>query len=215
MATLSDDQIAAYARQAGFAGSNLVTAVAVALAESGGRTDAPGDLGLRTSVWGPSIGLWQIRSLNSQRGTGAVRDEFANLDPAVNARHAFEVAGGGSNWQPWSTFNNGAFRQYVNRASLAVQRIAGGRVVLGIGGVNPNPGAGGAPISVPGLSGGAGGSLFDAFYRVGIFTTLALGGIALVVLGGWRSVSASARQAVGDVPQQGAQVAAVAKMAAA
>src|SRR4051794_12948412 len=95
------EEIARVAYDAGFRGDNLKVAVAVALAESGGRPDAKGDVGLQSPKWGPSIGLWQIRSLNAEKGTGGQRDEQANLDPATNARHAFDVAGNGTNFHPW------------------------------------------------------------------------------------------------------------------
>ena len=49
---LSMTQIAGYAKQAGFSGNALVTAVAVAMAESSGNTSVVNSLGC--------TGLWQI-----------------------------------------------------------------------------------------------------------------------------------------------------------
>ena len=66
MTTLSGAAVAALARNAGLTGAGLVTAVAVAKGESGWRTDARGDVALVDAKWGPSIGLWQIRSLNAE-----------------------------------------------------------------------------------------------------------------------------------------------------
>ena len=84
---LSDSQVAGYVIAAGFSGNAAIMATAIALRESGGDSAARGDVALQTSTWGASIGLFQIRSLNAQKGTGGQRDELANLDPATNARH--------------------------------------------------------------------------------------------------------------------------------
>src|SRR5437016_3461076 len=110
MPTISDQQIARYAYDAGFRGDTLNTAVAVALAESHGRTGAIGDTTLQNATWGPSVGLWQIRSLNAGHGTAAersLRDAQANTDPATNARHAYAISGHGRNFHPWSTYTGG------------------------------------------------------------------------------------------------------------
>src|SRR6266536_739721 len=118
---LNDRQIAEHVTRGGFTGQDRVIAVAVVLAESGGRTDARGDVTLVNATWGPSIGLFQIRSLNAERGTGRTRDELANPDPATNARHAHQVfLEAGARWTPWSTFNNGSHRQFLDRARRAL-----------------------------------------------------------------------------------------------
>jgi hypothetical protein len=140
--TLTAAQIAAHARAAGWAGGDLVTAVAVALAESGGRSDARGDVALQTRTWGPSIGLWQIRSLNADRGTGRTRDEVANRDPGTNARHAHQVWAQANGWSPWSTYKTGAYLLYRPQASAGV----------GVAGNAPAPG--GTPVEPINLGGG-------------------------------------------------------------
>lgn len=95
------------------------TAFAVALAESGGRTCAVGDVGLQTAKWGPSVCLWQIRSARTETGTGRVRDQAANLRSATtcaaHARALQRTAG----WQPWSTWIHGSYRPYLPRAARA------------------------------------------------------------------------------------------------
>ncbi len=135
MTVLTPAQIAQYAYDAGFRGDALVTAVAVSLAESGGNPRIPGDVGLENGTWGPSIGLWQIRSLNSQKGTGGVRDELANDDPAVAARHAFTISSHGHNWQPWSAYTNGSYRSHLSAARRAAHSVhTGGHGGSGHGG---------------------------------------------------------------------------------
>lgn len=118
MPVLSAAQIAGYARQGGFAGNDIATATAIALAESSGRTDARGDIALQTQSWGPSIGLWQIRSMKSDRGTGRTRDEIANLDPAVNARHAYEIYRS-QGWKAWTVYTTGAYLLHMPAARAA------------------------------------------------------------------------------------------------
>lgn len=109
---------AAYA--AGFRGEQLVTAVAIAKGESGWRADAEGDVGLANDKWGPSIGLWQIRSLRADTGTGRDRDAAALRDPTFNARAAWSISSGGSNWRPWTVYTSGAYRAHIGAARAAI-----------------------------------------------------------------------------------------------
>ncbi len=110
---LSASQIADLARRAGFPAASVATAVGVALAESAGRTGAKGDIGLQDSKWGPSVGLWQVRSLKADYGTGRPRDESRLTDPEFNAHSALIISSGGQNWNPWTTFTSGKYRQYL------------------------------------------------------------------------------------------------------
>ncbi|HEX6351952.1 transglycosylase SLT domain-containing protein [Actinophytocola sp.] len=127
MPRLSDQEIARLAADAGFSGQDLETAVAVALAESRGDSDAVGDVNIQTDVYGPSIGLWQIRSVNpghANRFEQQHHNEATNYDPATNARNAhaiFERRG----WRPWSTYTRGNYRQFLDRARNAVQSNSG------------------------------------------------------------------------------------------
>jgi hypothetical protein len=118
VAQWTDAQLATLAGKH-WSGRDRIVAVAVALAESGGRTDARGDEDITTGKWGPSIGLWQIRSLNADKGTGKTRDEVANLDPTTNAAHAFAIWQD-ENWSPWTTYTWGKYLVYWPRAAKAV-----------------------------------------------------------------------------------------------
>lgn len=118
MATLSLASIGQTAYQAGFRDKDLVVAIAVAFAESRGKTDAYGDGALQTSVWGPSVGLFQIRSLKAEKGKGTVRDELANLDPQTNANHAFQIWKQ-SGWGAWSSHSNGSYLLWMAPATSA------------------------------------------------------------------------------------------------
>jgi hypothetical protein len=109
---------------AGFRGENLMIAVAVAKGESGFRSDAIGDQGLRDAKWSNSVGLFQVRCLNAERGTGGVRDEIANLDPAHNARAAWEISGrGANNFRPWSVFTSNAYRSHLDSVRAACRSV--------------------------------------------------------------------------------------------
>ena len=109
----------------GFRGKSLETAFAVALAESGGRAGAKGDLGLQSKKWGPSLGPFQIRSLNhpDQYGkNGQWRDGKKLLDPNFNLEAAKAISKGGKNWKAWSTYSSGAFTKYLDDAQKAARQ---------------------------------------------------------------------------------------------
>lgn len=120
MATLA--QIATYASGAGWSGQDLITAIAVCMAESGGNENLVDDVSIETAEWGPSIGLWQIRSRNAEKGKGTERDEIANKDPATNAvhAHAIQVKDG---WKAWSAYNNKKYLLYVPIATTAAANV--------------------------------------------------------------------------------------------
>lgn len=120
MAVIPDKDIATVARAAGFTAGSLETAVAVALAESGGDTTARGDVGIQTSTWGPSVGLWQIRSIKKESGKGTPRDATRLIDPAFNARAAWSISAGGTSWRPWSVYTSGRYLLYRNRAKKGI-----------------------------------------------------------------------------------------------
>lgn len=111
MATLTPAQIAGYARQAGFSGGALATSVAVALAESGGRTDAT-NVNRNGST---DRGLWQlndgahpwVKSINWQ-------------DPAANAAGAYRIyREAGGSFRPWVAYTSGSAGQFQLQAAQA------------------------------------------------------------------------------------------------
>lgn len=77
MAKRTASEIFAAARQAGLSVPAAITATAVALAESGGDDRALGDTTITGGGWGPSVGVWQIRTRTEQYGTGGDRDQLA------------------------------------------------------------------------------------------------------------------------------------------
>ena len=119
MGKLSAQDIAGYASNAGFQGSDLVMAVAVALAESSGNPGAVGDLSITP---GGSVGLWQINL--------KYHPEFAGwdlTDPQTNANAAYRVyTAAGDSFSPWSTYNNGIPSNLLAEASNGVSGIQAG-----------------------------------------------------------------------------------------
>lgn len=110
--TITD--IATVAQNAGFSGQDLVTAVAVAMAESSGDPNAFGDAGVGQG----SYGLWQINSLyHPEFGP----DFSALYDPQTNANAAYQVyQAAGDSFSPWSTFKSGSYEQFVSSVAAAV-----------------------------------------------------------------------------------------------
>lgn len=109
---LSASEIAQLARTAGFAGSDLVTAVAIALAESSGDPAIVGDLEITR---GGSIGLWQI----NLRWHPEYSKELL-LNPEANAAAAYAIyADADHSFSPWSTYASGSYRRFLEVASEA------------------------------------------------------------------------------------------------
>jgi hypothetical protein len=142
--TLSAERIAQLAYDAGFRGKDLEVAVAVAIAESAGDPTVPGDEDRQDRTWGPSIGLWQIRSLHADRGTGRLRDQEANLRPAVNAKHARAIwRERGGTFAAWSAYTKGTYRRHLDVARRAARSVRDGTVIGVVGGGGGLPGPGG------------------------------------------------------------------------
>jgi hypothetical protein len=106
--------------EAGFRGDRLVVAVAVGLAESSCRPNATNSNGPTSGCPNGSIdrGLWQINSCyHSEVGVTCA------FDPRCNAREAYRISSGGTNWQPWATYNNGRYQSFLDEARAAVNRL--------------------------------------------------------------------------------------------
>lgn len=185
MPALPDTTIARAAIRAGFRGSALVTAVAVALAESGGNTLASH----RNTNRSTDYGLWQINTVHRSAYPNILVPGGAWSDPDTNARMAWAISSQGRNWSPWVTYKNGRYRAFIGRA----RAVAGGAASLPP--IEPAPGVsggnGGGGGSSPGLAaspalsvtGGIGAFIHiltdpHTWLRVAMF----IGGAALVVM---------------------------------
>lgn len=114
------DSIARYAYDAGFRDTNLITAVAIAYAESGGN---PSNYNPETAAGTPSgmgsYGLWQIYRKAHPEFTG-----WDLNDPATNARAAYRVwVQAGKSFRPWSTYQHGSHLKYITRAASEVAAL--------------------------------------------------------------------------------------------
>lgn len=135
---LTDAQLAGLARAAGFPEAQLNTAVAVALAESGGRVNA---INTNPSPVTYDIGLWQI----NETAHPSYNKQMLGINPIFNATAAKEIwqaanAGAGA-WTPWSAFKNGSYSKFSARANTGITESAGQSFALtNCSGGTANPG---------------------------------------------------------------------------
>jgi Lysozyme like domain len=148
MAQLSGLQVAQLAYSVGVPLDQLPTCVAIAWAESGLRTDATGyNPGPRPgTVASRDRGLWQINDYYHPD----VSDQCA-YDAVCNAQAMFRISRNGTNWQPWSTYNSGAYLQYLAAGQLAVHLMTEG-AQSGGGPVGGIPLPAGAPNKFDGIA---------------------------------------------------------------
>lgn len=132
---LSIAQLVQLAQIAGWSGEDLATAVAIALAESGGNPNAYNpETGAGAAQGKGSYGLWQIYL------SAHPEDASGNLyDPPTNANDAYRIySAAGNSFSPWSTFKSGAYLAQMPAVGLVV---AGGALIPDLasgGGVDPN-----------------------------------------------------------------------------
>lgn len=168
---LTPAEIAGAAALGGFRiGDELTNAVAIALAESGGNTNAlnekPPDL---------SYGLWQINMYGdkgpARRKQFNIKDDRQLFDPSFNAMIAKKIRDG-QGWEAWSTFKNGAYLKYMDQAKSANSH--------GVLPTNPD----GTPVIQGGFAGGD--PISNFLKSLGPFVLRLsgfIGGGALVIIG--------------------------------
>lgn len=112
--------VAKAAAAAGFSGADLVTAVAIAYAESAGNQNAVGDQNLAPER-GPSIGLWQI-NIGDRAHPEYAQDDLTN--PTVNAQRAYEVYRR-EGFRAWSTYDprDGSTPRYLSFMTRAQMEV--------------------------------------------------------------------------------------------
>lgn len=91
--------ILALATLVGFPDPKL--AAAIAMGESGGKIAA-----VNITPREHSVGLWQINT----KVHPFTPEEM--IDPLLNARAAFAISKGGTNWRPWGAYTNGSYKQH-------------------------------------------------------------------------------------------------------
>jgi hypothetical protein len=112
----ADVDVLSVLQQAGFSGDSLATAYAIVKAESGGRANAFNPRGKDLSY-----GLFQINMLGAMGpdrrkrfGLSANEDLF---DPLTNAKVAYAISKGGTNFNPWTTYTSGKYQQFLQGGS--------------------------------------------------------------------------------------------------
>jgi hypothetical protein len=117
--TLSVPELYALARRAGLSPANAVTAAAIAMAESGGRTwvTSPNPDG------GTNVGPWQ---LDTPGGGGAGYTVAELQNPWTNAQAMAKASDDGTNWSTWETYADGSYGAYVTSATSAASSESSG-----------------------------------------------------------------------------------------
>lgn len=114
MPLVTPTQIANYAAAAGFSGTDLAIAVAIALAESSGNTTATH----KNNNGSVDYGLWQINSVHSD----LLNASWSN--GAANARMAYAIySAAGNRFTDWVTYNSGAYTLYMPQAVVGAAAV--------------------------------------------------------------------------------------------
>lgn len=158
----------------------------IALAESGGRLDAVGDVSLQNATWGPSVGLYQIRTVKAETGRGTDRDILAlTNDPARQAQAAYNISRRGIDFTPWTVFRTGAYQKFAATVADALRGIAG------VAGGLVDAGAG----VVSGLTGDVVGRSLSGARSLGLTALFVVAGLALLGVGAVQAAAPARAQA--------------------
>lgn len=93
------------------AGTSQATGIAIIAAESGRDPNAK-HVNADGSI---DRGLWQINSVFHSEVT-----DTCAYDPVCSTAAAFKISNGGTDYTPWSTFNNGAYQIHMEAAKVAL-----------------------------------------------------------------------------------------------
>jgi cell wall-associated NlpC family hydrolase len=124
-AAMTNSGLKGILQAAGFSGTGLATAYAVAMAESGGKAGAHNP---NVKTGDNSYGLFQINMLgqmgaNRLKQFGLTSDDQL-YDPMTNAKAAYAISSGGKNWGAWTTYKDGAYKQYLNSYAKGTINVA-------------------------------------------------------------------------------------------
>lgn len=173
---------------AGFPPASAVTMTAIAGAESSWDDAAVGDQRLQDNTWGPSYGLFQIRTLKRDTGKGTSRDLLKLTgDVGAQAAAAWEISKHGADYTPWTVYNTGRYRDFLGQVTGAAGGAAGA-VVGGIVGAIPKP-----SLDV--------GGVLDSTRDLAIEAVAVLFGLGLVVVGAARLVGGRLRRRTAEVAE--------------
>lgn len=167
---MNQSQIYTYARNAGLPDARARIAAAIAMAESGGNptqvTDDSDDY---------SFGLWQINMKGSmgpsRRAMYGLSKNEDLLDPAVNARVMSAISKQGQNFNAWTTYTSGKYKQFMTGSVKLVDLP-----IPGPGGVIVNGLSRFLPDTVPGV--GTSVDVLDTVVKVGGAVTKTAGWVS-------------------------------------
>lgn len=169
MAKRTASEIYAALVAAGYNPVAAATQTAIALAESKGDDTILGDLSLQGTTWGPSYGVFQVRTLKGQTGTGSVRDiSWLAGGLANQAKAAYQISHGGTDFTAWTMYTNGEFQKFLGQAQAAAGGLVGGL-------------AGAIPGAISGAVGNLSGMALAGARSIaveGVFVVLGLGLLA-------------------------------------
>ncbi len=99
---------------------SIVVAVAIALAESSCNPSASATNGPTAGCPNGSTdrGLWQINDCYQWQVSNSCA-----YNAMCNAIGAYQISGKGANYAPWSTFNSGAYLNYISAAESAISGL--------------------------------------------------------------------------------------------
>lgn len=120
MTTLNPHDIGVVAYQAGWRGKDLVIAIAVALAESGGRTDA---VNTANSNGTTDYGLFQVNSIHNP----TAEERTQALPNARKAKSIWDARAktDSSGWNAWSVYNSRRYLFFIPQATPAAAAVEG------------------------------------------------------------------------------------------
>jgi Lysozyme like domain len=191
----------------GWPPAQAITMTAIAGAESGWRDDAIGDRALQDATWGPSYGLFQIRTLKRDTGRGTVRDlTQLSGDIRAQARAAWEISRHGADFSPWTVYRTGRYRDFLGqaRAGVGASALADD---ADDGGPFPTFGPGWLPWNWPSEAGNAAhaavGRVLGGARSIALEAVVAVLGLALVGGGLAMAVNPRARAKIVDWARDG------------
>lgn len=116
MAKRTGKHVASVARVAGWSGGDLVTAVAIAYAESGWDDTARGGPNSNGTY---DYGLWQINDIHKPTQT-------EKTNSVANGQRAYRIyKEAGNSFKPWATYNDGTYKRHLGLAQEAVKELSG------------------------------------------------------------------------------------------
>jgi hypothetical protein len=143
---LTPSQIYTLLLDGGFSQHDARIMTAIAQAESARDPGAVGDVRLENHTWGPSVGLFQVRTLKAETGRGTDRDiEHLMGNPRAQVTAALHISSHGNNFRPWSTYTSGSYRKFLDAPLHAGAELPAG---MDFSGSSANP-----PGDHPGDSG--------------------------------------------------------------